>query len=80
MQKAGVLVHDWVLAVNGEDVKYKSHDEVVAMVKSCKDEVTLLLSTPCDPDACDGADATASKKKSPSHSMSPVEKHELDIT
>ncbi len=39
-------VKDWILAVNGEDVKYKSHDDVVAMVKACRDEVTLEMSRP----------------------------------
>ncbi len=46
MQKAGVEVKDWVLAVNGTDVRYKSHDEVVAMVKECREEVTLEITTP----------------------------------
>lgn len=43
---AGIKVKDWVLAVNGTDVRYKSHDEVVAMVKECKEEITLEVTTP----------------------------------
>ena len=37
---------DWVLKVDGTDVRYKSHDEVVAMVKTNKEEVTLEITTP----------------------------------
>lgn len=40
---------DWVMSVNGTDVRYKSHDEVVAMVKKCKEEVTLEITTPSRP-------------------------------
>ncbi len=46
LQKAGVEVNDWVLAINSTDVRYKSHDEVVAMVKECREEVTLEVTTP----------------------------------
>lgn len=46
LQKAGIKVKDWVLAINGIDVRYKSHDDVVAMVKECKEEVTLEVTTP----------------------------------
>ena len=46
LQKAGIKVKDWVLAVNSVDVRYKSHDEVVSMVKACKEEVTLEVATP----------------------------------
>lgn len=46
LQIAGIKVKDWVLAVNGTDVRYKSHDEVVAMVKECKEEITLEVTTP----------------------------------
>ena len=35
-----------MLAVNSTDVRYKSHDEVVEMVKACKEEVTLEVTTP----------------------------------
>ena len=42
-------MHDWVLTVNGEDVRFKSHDNVVAMVKECKEEVTLDVATPTLP-------------------------------
>jgi len=64
-----------VLAVNGEDVKYKSHDQVVAMVKLCKDEVTLLVATPND---VSPAEPTSPRMKTLCHS--PVETHELDIS
>lgn len=37
---------DWVLGVNGVDVRYKSHDDVVAMVMECKREVALEVTTP----------------------------------
>ena len=37
---------DWVLGVNGIDVRHKSHDDVVAMVMQCKEEVTLEVTTP----------------------------------
>ena len=40
---------DWVLSVNGADVRFKSHDDVVAMVKECKEEVTLEVTTPATP-------------------------------
>lgn len=40
---------DWVLSVNGSDVRFKSHDDVVAMVKECKEEVTLEVATPATP-------------------------------
>ena len=39
-------VKDWVLAINGTDVRYKSHDEVVSIVKECREEVTLEVTTP----------------------------------
>lgn len=48
MQRAGIKVKDWVLTVNGVDVRYKSHDEVVVMVKDCKEEVTLEVTTPSE--------------------------------
>ena len=44
-----MLVKDWVLSVNGTDVRYKSHDEVVAMVRECREEVTLEIATPTLP-------------------------------
>ena len=37
-----------MLSINGVDVRYKSHDEVVAMVKECKEEVTLEVTTPSE--------------------------------
>lgn len=40
---------DWVLAVNSEDVRFKSHDDVVALVTQCKEEVTLEVTTPHPP-------------------------------
>ena len=46
LQRSGIKVHDWVLSVNGVDVKYKTNGEVVVMVKACKDEVTLHVTTP----------------------------------
>jgi C-terminal processing protease CtpA/Prc len=48
LQRAGIRVKDWVLAINGVDVRYKSHDEVVAMVKECREEVTLEVTTPSE--------------------------------
>ena len=48
-QKAGIKVKDWVLSINGTDVRYKSHDDVVAIVKECKEEVTLEVTTPATP-------------------------------
>ena len=41
-----MCVGDWVLAVGVRDVRYKSHNDVVAIVKDCGDEVTLELATP----------------------------------
>ena len=37
---------DWVFGVNGVDVRYKSHDDVVAMVMESKREVALEVTTP----------------------------------
>ena len=37
---------DWVLAVGGRDVRYKSHNDVVAIVRDCGEEVTFELATP----------------------------------
>jgi hypothetical protein len=45
-QEMGVCVGDWVLAVNGRDVRFKSHDDVIAIVKDCGDDVTIELATP----------------------------------
>jgi len=47
-QAAGVKLKDWVLAVNGVNVKYKSHDEVVRLVKECREKVTLEITTPAE--------------------------------
>ena len=47
-QAAGVKLKDWVLAINGVNVKYKSHDEVVTLVKECREKVTLEISTPAE--------------------------------
>ena len=66
-----------MLAINSEDVKYKSHDEVVAMVKACKDEVTLLVTTP-DADTAAETEATSPRVKTPCHSL--VETHQINIT
>ena len=65
-----------MLAVNEVDVKYKSHDQVVAMVKACKDEVTLLVATPSD---VSPAEPTSPKMKALCHSPE-VETHELDLS
>ena len=46
MQEAGIMVKDWLLAVNGVNTKFMSHGEVVAMIKECKEEVTFELTTP----------------------------------
>lgn len=42
----GVCVGDWVLSVNGKDVRHKSHDDVVGIVKDCGDEITIEVTTP----------------------------------
>ena len=42
----GVCVGDWVLAVDGRDVRYKSHNDAIAIVTDCGDEVTFELVTP----------------------------------
>jgi len=47
-EAAGVKLKDWVLAVNGVNVKYKSHDEVVRLVKECREKVTLEITTPAE--------------------------------
>ena len=39
-------VGDWVLSVSGKNVRHKSHDDVVAMVKECGDEVSIEVATP----------------------------------
>lgn len=41
-----MAVGDWVLSVNERDVRHKSHDDVVAMVKECGDELTIEVATP----------------------------------
>ena len=41
-----MCVGDWVLTVNDQDVRFKSHDEVVAIVKDCDDEMTIEVATP----------------------------------
>ena len=38
--------NDWLLAVNGNNVTYKSHDQVVSMIKKCGDVVTFEVATP----------------------------------
>jgi hypothetical protein len=45
-EEMGVCVGDWVLSVNDRNVRHKSHDDVVAMVKGCVDEVTIEVATP----------------------------------
>jgi predicted metalloprotease with PDZ domain len=42
----GVCVGDWVLVVDGRDVRYKSHNDVIAIVTDCGEEVTFELVTP----------------------------------
>ena len=42
----GLKVGDWVLSVNGMNVRHKSHEEVVAMVKDCEEELTIEVATP----------------------------------
>ena len=41
-----MCVGDWVLAVDGRDVRYKSHNDAIAIVTDCGDEVTFELVTP----------------------------------
>ena len=36
------------MSVNGTDARYKSHDDVVAMVRECREEVTLEVATPSE--------------------------------
>ena len=45
-QAMGLKVGDWVLSVNGMNVRHKSHEEVVAMVKDCEEELTIEVATP----------------------------------
>ena len=45
-QAAGVKAKDWLLSVNGVNVRFLSHGEVVSMIKECKEEVTFELTTP----------------------------------
>lgn len=47
-QAAGIKQKDWILAVNGVNVKYKSHKDVVTLVKECVGEVTLEITTPTE--------------------------------
>ena len=47
-QAAGIKQKDWILAVNGVNVKYKSHNDVVTLVKECMAEVTLEITTPTE--------------------------------
>ena len=39
-------VGDWLLSVNGKNVKHFSHGDVVTVVKECGEEVTLEITTP----------------------------------
>ena len=43
---AGIQPKDWLLSVNGTNVRFLSHGEVVTMVKECKEEVTFEVTTP----------------------------------
>ena len=46
LQAAGVREGDWILAVNGTDTRYLSHEQVVALIKASKDSIVLTLTTP----------------------------------
>ena len=47
MQKEGVLVGDWIISVNGNDVKHLLHTEIVKLVQeSSSEELVLEITTP----------------------------------
>ena len=39
-------LEDWVLAVNGVSVLYKTHSEVVQLIRDSGDELALEITTP----------------------------------
>lgn len=49
-QQQGIKAGDWVVSVNGTDVRYSSHDEVVSLVKGSGDELELEVVSPDHPD------------------------------
>lgn len=44
-QAVGAKVGDWVLAVNGIGVLYKTHSDVVKLIRESGDELALEITT-----------------------------------
>jgi hypothetical protein len=48
LQFGGVKEGDFIVAISDKDVKWSSHDEVVALIKTAGDSLSLKLVTPMD--------------------------------
>lgn len=48
LQFGGVKEGDFIVAIGERDVKWASHDEVVALIKNAGDSLCLKLVTPMD--------------------------------
>ena len=74
LQKAGMLTGDFVIGVDGVDVKWSKHEEVVELVKASGSKIQIRVITPIDEDFLHG------KSKSTSDSTTSNGTKSEDIT